>query len=92
MPSKVWGREVSVVLHHVPEDEGFEGSYEAETLSGVPNGVKISGGDRTSKEAALEHLIGGLALLGFNGRLVVDDVTEVGRRSRREVEVAGGTQ
>lgn len=90
--SEVWGEAVSVVLHHVSEDEGFEGGYEAETLSGAPNGIRISGADRMSKEAALDHLIGGLALLGFRGRLVIDDVTEVGRRNRSEVEVAGGIQ
>lgn len=76
-----------VVLHHVPEDEDFEGGYEAETLTGTPNNVKMAGSDRDSKEEALNHLAGALTLLGFRGRLLVDDVTEVGRRDRYELEI-----
>ena len=87
--SGVWGEEVSAVLHHVPEDEDFEGSYEAETMTGVPNGVRITGSGEESKEAALDHLVGGLMLLGFRGALVVDDVTEPGRNDNYRVEISG---
>lgn len=88
--SQVWGEEVSAVLHHVPEDEGFEGGYEAETMARVPNTVRITGTGEYSKEAALDHLVGGLALLGFRGRLVVDDVTEPDRNDRYRIEIRSG--
>lgn len=86
--SEVWGEEVIAVLHELPEEEGW-GGYEAETMTGVPNNVRITGSDEESKEAALDHLVGGLALMGFSGRLVVDDVTEPGRRDRYHVELSG---
>lgn len=89
MLSEVWGEKVSAVLHHVPEDEDFEGGYEAETMTGVPNGVIITGTGEGSKKAALDHLVGGLALLGFRGTLVVDDVTEPGRNDDYRVEITG---
>jgi hypothetical protein len=87
--SEVWGKEVAAVLHYVPEDADFEGGYEAETMTGVPNGVRITGSGEDSKGAALDHLIGGLALLGFSGALVVDDVTEPGRNDTHRIDVPG---
>ena len=92
MPSEVWGGEVSVVLHYVQEDEGFEGGYEAETMAGVPNNVRITGSDGDSKEAALDHLLRGLMLMGFRGNLLVDDVTELGRNHSYRVEIPGGSK
>jgi hypothetical protein len=83
------GEEVLAVLHHVPEDEDFKGGYEDETMTGVPNGVRITGSGEDSKEAALDHLVGGLMLLGFRGALVVDDVTEPGRNDNYRVEIPG---
>jgi hypothetical protein len=29
--NKAWGEKVTVVLHHVPEDEDFKGGFEAVT-------------------------------------------------------------
>ncbi len=90
MSSGVWGEEVSVVLHQQPEDDGFEGGYEAETMTGVPNGVRITGCGEDSKQEALDHLIGALVLLGFRGNVVVNDVTELGRNDEYRVEIPGG--
>jgi hypothetical protein len=33
------GAKGTIVLHHVPESEGFEGGFEAVTLSGAPHDV-----------------------------------------------------
>lgn len=84
-----WGTTVTVVLHHVPEDEDFEGGFEAVTMRGVPGNVAISGSDRDSSEAALDHLLGGLRALGFAGRVAVEDATAVGGMHRYEVAASG---
>ncbi len=84
-----WGTTVTVVLHHAPEDEDFEGGFEAVTMRGVPGNVAISGSDRDSREAALDHLLGGLRALSFTGRVAVEDATEVGRVDRYEVPASG---
>lgn len=76
---------MTVVLHHVPEDEGFEGGFEAITMAGVPHGVSVTGSDRDSAEEALEHLIGGLRAFGFVGPISVEDATRPGRPERYEV-------
>ena len=33
--NEAWGEKVMVVLHHVPEDEDFEGGFEAVTMMWV---------------------------------------------------------
>lgn len=76
---------MTAVLHCVPEDEGFEGGFEAVTLAGVPHGVSVTGSDRDSAEAALDHLIEGLRAFGFAGRVAVEDATGAGRVGRYEV-------
>jgi hypothetical protein len=81
-----WDETVTVLLHHVPDSEEFEGGYEAETMKDVPNDVRISCDDPDSMEEALDHFIGGLALLGFEGRVVVEDAAELGPKQRYEVE------
>lgn len=83
-----WGDKVIVMLHHIPEDEGFEGGYEADTVTGVPNNVKITGGDPDSKQGALDHLLGGLAALGFTGRVDVNDATDPGPVERYEIDIS----
>ena len=80
-----WDEKVTVVLHHVPEDEGFEGGFEAVTPTGVPHGVSITGNDRDSSEGALHHLLDGLRAFGFDGRVAVEDATGAGRVGRYEV-------
>lgn len=85
---RTWGEKVVIVLHHVPEDEGFEGGYEAATMAGVPNNVRISGSDAESKEGALDHLLGGLSSLGFRGRVIVEDATAPGSIERYEIDVS----
>lgn len=47
-----WGNEVTVVVHHIPEDEDFEGGYEAVTMVGVPHGVIVTGEGRDSADDA----------------------------------------
>lgn len=62
------------------EDEGYEGGYEATTLSGVPQsltGTTSSG--RNSRTDALNDLLTGLRTFGFTERLAVQDATELGR-------------
>ena len=83
-----WGGRVTVVLHRVPESEEHEGGYEATTMAGVPHGVIVSGGDRDSAEAALNHLLDGLKAFGFKGRVAVEDATYVGGVQRYEVDLS----
>lgn len=80
-----WGQVVAVTLYREPEDEGFEGGYEAVTMSGVPENVQIKGTDPDTATEALAHLSAGLAALGFNGRLLIHDVTVPGRNTRYEI-------
>lgn len=85
MSGESWGGKVTVVLHYVPEDESFEGGFEAVTLTGVPHGVSVTGSDRDSAEVALDHLLAGLRAFGFGGRVAVEDATGAGRVGRYEV-------
>lgn len=87
--SKGWSDKVTVVSHHVPESEGYEGGYEAVTMMGVPHNVSVTGSDRDSAESALEHLLDGLRAFGFAGRGAVDDATNIGWVDRYEVEASG---
>lgn len=79
-----WSEEVSVVLHHVPEVEDFEGGFEAVTMTGVPYNVSVTGSDCDSAEKALDHLRSGLRAFGFNGKLAVNDATQAGATRRYE--------
>lgn len=90
VPPTEWGAEVVVLLHHLPNSEYGPAEYRAETLSGVPNEVKIQGGNGTSSRHALNHLLGGLMLLGFNGRVLVEDGS--GKKLERyEIELSEAT-
>lgn len=80
----LWAEVVAVTLYYEPEDESFEGGYKAVTMSGVPENVQVMGTDTGSAEGALEHLLSGLAAFGFNGRLLVHDVTTPGHSRRYE--------
>ena len=82
-----WGDKVTVVLHHVPETEDFEGGYEAVTMVGVPHNVSVTGSDEDSAEGALNQLLSGLEAFGFSGRVAVEDATCIGGVERYEVEV-----
>lgn len=83
--TEAWGGEVAVVVHHVPESEDYEGGYEATTMTGVPHDVIVTGSDRDSAEAALDHLLAGLRSFGFDGRVAVEDVTRSGYVDRYEI-------
>lgn len=84
MPHGAWQEQVVVVLHHVSESGEEPAEYRAETLWGVPNDVKVSGGSEDSAEAALNHLFGGMFLMGFRGTVQVDDASgESGEAFRR---------
>ncbi len=85
--SEGWGERITIVLHHVPEDEGFEGGFEAVTVAGVPHGVSVMDSYRDSAEGALEHLLKGLRAFGYVGRVVVEDATRTGRVGRYEIHV-----
>ncbi len=41
-----WVEKVTVVLHRVPEGEGFEGGFEAVTMADVPHRVSVAGIDK----------------------------------------------
>lgn len=56
MDGKGWAEKVTVVVHSVPETEEYEGGFEAITMSGVPETVTVSAGNRDSKEEAFERL------------------------------------
>jgi hypothetical protein len=73
VPQAAWNGELNIVLHYIPVSDDGPAEYVAETLSGVPNGVKVQGGDPYSARGALEHLLGGLALMGFSGVVSVND-------------------
>ncbi len=81
-----WSNKVVIVLHHVPESEDYEGGFEAVTMSGVPHDVSVTGSDRDSAEAALDHLLAGLREFGFSGRVAIHDATSAGRTERYEIE------
>jgi hypothetical protein len=87
--TETWGDKVTVVVHHVPESEDYEGGFEAVTMVGVPHNVTITGSDRDSAEAALNHLLGGLRAFGLSGRVAVEDATGLGRVERYEIEAIG---
>ncbi len=80
-----WDERVTVVVHHMPDTEDFEGGYEAVTVTGVPHGVSITGSDPDSAEGALNHLLDGLRALGFAGRVAVEDATYIGGVLRYEI-------
>ena len=84
--TEAWGDEVTVVMHHVPESEDYEGGYEATSMTGVPYNVIVTGSDRDSVEAAIGQLVNGLRAFGFTGRVTVEDFTEPGRVERYEIE------
>ncbi len=83
-----WDEEVTVVLHHVPESEGYEGGYEAVTMKGVPFNVSITGSHPDTAEGALDHLLDGLREFGFTGRVAVDDATHIGAMRRYEISLS----
>ncbi len=85
--TEIWEEKVTVVVHRVPESEGFEGGFEATTMTGVPHNVSVTGGDPSSAEGALNHLLDGLRAFGFAGRVAVEDATYVGGVQRYEVRV-----
>lgn len=84
MIERGWGEKVTIVLHHAPENEGFEGGFEAVTIAGVPHGVSVTGSDPDSAEGALEHIVRGLKVFGFVGRVAVEDATRLGWVERYE--------
>lgn len=89
VPPSTWKKVVTVILHYIAESEDGPAEYRAETLSGVPNDVVVNGGSDSSAQEALNHLLGGLLLMGFSGTVVVED----GAREdfeRYEVEFPAG--
>lgn len=84
--SERWEEKVTVVLHHVPESEDYEGGFEDVTMAGVPYGVSVTGSDPDSAEGALSHLLDGLRTFGFAGRVAVEDATEHGLVDRYLLE------
>lgn len=87
--TETWNGKVTVVVHHVPETEDYEGGFEAVTMMGVPYNVIVTGSDRDSAEAALNHLLDGLRAFGFAGRVAVEDATYIGGVQRYEIERPG---
>lgn len=85
-PGSGWEEKVAVVLHRVPETGDFEGGFEAVTMTGVPHGVIVTGGDPGTAAGALENLLAGLRAFGFRGTLAVEDATHIGGVNQYEVE------
>jgi hypothetical protein len=73
--TEAWGSKATVVVHHVPESEDYEGGFEAVTMTGVPYNVSVTGSDPESAEDALNHLLDGLRAFGFSRRVAVEDAT-----------------
>lgn len=88
-PPSSWREQAVIVLHYVPESAEGSAEYRAETLQGIPNDVKVQGSSEESARAALNHLLGGLFLMGFRGTVLVEDGSgESGEAFERfEVEV-----
>ncbi len=87
--TEAWGGKVTVVVHHVPESKDYEGGFEAVTMTGVPHNVSVTGSDRDSAEAALNHLLDGLRAFGFTGRVAVENATGLGQTRRYEIGSIG---
>lgn len=85
-PGIEWGDRVVVVVHHVPESEEAEETYEAVTLAGTPLGVSIAA-DAPSAREALDRLMSALAAFGYSGTVTVEDATKPGRIERFEEEI-----
>jgi hypothetical protein len=75
---KGWGKRVSVTLLHERESEESKAGFVATTMGGTPRNAMITVEDPHSKEAALRELRVVLESMGFDGRIFVHDVTEVG--------------
>lgn len=73
------------VVHRVPEIEGFEGGFEATTMTGVPHNVLITGSDYGTAAGALENLLAGRRTFGFSGTVSVEDATYIGGTQRYDV-------
>ncbi len=84
--TEAWGDTVTVVIHHVPETEDYEGGFEAVAMTGVPHNVSVTGSDPDSADDALNHLLDGLRAFGFAGRVDVEDATYIGGVQRYEIE------
>lgn len=84
-----WDGKVTVLVHHVPETEDYEGGFEAVTMAGVPYSVIVTGSDRDSAGAALNNLLDGLQAFGFAGLVAVEDATYIGGVQRYEIERPG---
>lgn len=82
---RAWEKNVTVMLHDVPESEDTEAYFEAVTMKGVPFGVCISGEDSDSPENALNRLLDGLRAFGFAGSVSVEDATQLGALNRYEI-------
>lgn len=82
-----WGKQVGVTLLLERGEEEHPDTYQVITMSGVPHGVTITAEDTRRKENALKRLVASLKSFGFEGHVLVDDVTAVGRSERYEVEV-----
>jgi hypothetical protein len=74
-PGPVWGERVVVMLHHIPESEEAEETYEATTLVGVPFGAVVTHSDAASPREALDGLLNSLAAFGYSGLVSVEDAT-----------------
>lgn len=85
-PGPEWGEAVQVVVHHVPESEESEETYEAVTMRGTPFGASITAESPDGSREALERLLGALAAFGYSGRVAVQDVTQSGASERYEIE------
>lgn len=71
-----WGKKVTAVLHHLPEDEGFEDDFEA-----------VTGSERDSAEAALKHLVSDLTMFGFVRLVAVENLTMIEWLEQYEIRV-----
>jgi hypothetical protein len=89
-PGPGWGEQVNVVIHHVPESEESEESYEVVTTSSVPFGAIVTYSDADSAREALNGLLGALAAFGYEGIVAVEDAARGGRTDSYEVENGGG--
>jgi len=72
-------------VHHVPESEEYEGEYEAVTMMGVPHNGSVTGRDCDSAECALSPLLDELRAFGFEGRVAVEEATQIGRIESYEI-------
>ncbi len=80
--SEEWGKVVEARLRRLPS-----GGFEAATVSGVSMLARIVV-ERETSATALDALFSALSAFGYEGKVMVEGMTYIGRAQRYEVAVS----